>query len=145
MVAFTLPPVGMSPGLADATTHGDAGNRTPASNEAAEFSQALHVQREPDVSAAVVVAPGLGSHISAGLQEISSKLALWHTPASTDTEMSTGLYQAPDSAIPHTLTSAMTEAVAGLQGAYVFAIQATLVSRGSTEGTKILNTLLKGQ
>lgn len=37
------------------------------------------------------------------------------------------------------------DAVSQLQGVYTFAIETTLASRGSTESTKIFNTLLKGQ
>ena len=39
----------------------------------------------------------------------------------------------------------MSGAVAEMERAYMFAIQATMASRGSTESTKIFNTLLKGQ
>ena len=36
-------------------------------------------------------------------------------------------------------------AVAQIERAYMFAIETTMASRGSTESTKIFNTLLKGQ
>lgn len=39
----------------------------------------------------------------------------------------------------------MNAAVAQMERAYMFAIEATMASRGSTESTKIFNTLLKGQ
>ena len=40
---------------------------------------------------------------------------------------------------------ATTAAVAQMERAYMFAIETTMASRGSTETTKICNTLLKGQ
>ena len=39
----------------------------------------------------------------------------------------------------------MRGAVSQMERAYVFAIETTMASRGSTESTKIFNTLLKGQ
>ena len=35
--------------------------------------------------------------------------------------------------------------IGGMQNAYAFAIETTMASRGSTETTKVFNTLLKGQ
>jgi hypothetical protein len=49
---------------------------------------------------------------------------------------------------PHNGTSAkeeMSAAISQMEHAYMFAIETTLTSRGSTESTKIFNTLLKGQ
>lgn len=40
---------------------------------------------------------------------------------------------------------AMSAAVSQMERAYMFAIETTMASRGSTESTKIFNTLLKGQ
>lgn len=40
---------------------------------------------------------------------------------------------------------ATNAAVAQMERAYMFAIETTMASRGSTESTKIFNTLLKGQ
>ncbi len=40
---------------------------------------------------------------------------------------------------------AMAAAVSQMERAYMFAIETTMASRGSTESTKIFNTLLKGQ
>ena len=39
----------------------------------------------------------------------------------------------------------MNGAVAAMEHAYFFAIETSIASRGSTEMTKIFNTLLKGQ
>jgi hypothetical protein len=39
----------------------------------------------------------------------------------------------------------MDQAVAHMERAYMLAIETTMISRGSTEATKIFNTLLKGQ
>ncbi|MGI4793817.1 MAG: hypothetical protein ACRYG8_06980 [Janthinobacterium lividum] len=110
----------------------------------ASFARAIQFDRLPDVIATPVSVHGMASHVTDALQSVSSKLANWQAPATTETG-ETGRSDSFTRATAGNLTTAMAEAVSGLQGAYVFAIQATLVSRGSTEGTKILNTLLKGQ
>jgi hypothetical protein len=46
---------------------------------------------------------------------------------------------------PVDLAKTMDGAVSGMQSAYLFAIETAMASRGSTEMTKIFNTLLKGQ
>ena len=54
----------------------------------------------------------------------------------------------PDGAGPGGAASsrdAMAAAVSQMERAYMFAIETTMASRGSTESTKIFNTLLKGQ
>lgn len=46
---------------------------------------------------------------------------------------------------PIDIAKSMDSAVSGMQSAYLFAIETAMASRGSTEMTKIFNTLLKGQ
>lgn len=70
-------------------------------------------------------------------------------PTRADPAVTDGDKTAPkDKDKPH-ITDADRAAVdaniAQMEHAYVFAIEATLASRGSTEATKIFNTLLKGQ
>lgn len=46
---------------------------------------------------------------------------------------------------PNAAHQDMQQAIAQLDHAYLFAVQTTLASHGSTETTKIFNTLMKGQ
>ncbi len=110
---------------------------------AAAFSQAVDL-RSPDIAAAPVThASGQLNHVATEIRDLSTHLASWHKPdAATNSAAPTGTL---DHAVPPSLTEAMGKAVSEMQGAYIFAIDTTLASRGSTEATKILNTLLKGQ
>jgi len=95
-----------------------------------------------NVQAAPIQQEGpLAAHLAASMQDLSSHLSGWqkaHVPAATQPI-------APSASVSPSLTSSMADAVASMQGAYVFAIETTLASRGSTELTKVFNTLLKGQ
>lgn len=85
----------------------------------------------------------LGGHVASGVEALSQRLAGWqkaHAAAASLPAAAPG----PSGGVP-SLTRAMEDAVAGMQGAYVFAIEATLASHGSTEMSKVFNTLLKGQ
>lgn len=108
----------------------------------AAFDHAIGAPVHEVQAASVQGAATLGSHVASGVQDLSQRLAGWQKahaapatlPASPSPEKG---------ALP--LTRAMEDAVAGMQGAYAFAIEATLASHGSTELTKVFNTLLKGQ
>lgn len=84
----------------------------------------------------------LSGHLSSGLQDLSVQLAGWQK-AHAAVAAPAASPSAADASSP--LTKSMADAVAGMQGAYAFAIETTLASRGSTELTKVFNTLLKGQ
>lgn len=76
-----------------------------------------------------------GSKMMEGAQDLSLRFGTLHKAAA-----------APAAGSPvATPAQVMEQAVSGMQDAYVFAIQTTMASRGSTETTKIFNTLLKGQ
>lgn len=110
----------------------------------AAFSQALG-SNIPEVRAAAVPDIGsLGGQLSSGMQDLSVRLNGWQKAhAASAAPAMPPASPATDASLP--LTRAMEDAVAGMQGAYVFAIETTLASRGSTELTKVFNTLLKGQ
>ena len=46
---------------------------------------------------------------------------------------------------PEPSADPIADSLKTMERAYIFAIEATMASRGSTEATKIFNTLLKGQ
>lgn len=111
----------------------------PASSQGA-FDKAAETVSEVTATP-VREAVGLGDHLRSGVQDLSLRLGNWqksHAPTAPPAS----------SAVPQGeagLTASMQDAVRAMEGAYVFAIQATLASRGSTELTKVFNTLLKGQ
>ena len=110
--------------------------------DAAAFEQAAGTPIHEVQAASVQDRSTLGGQFSSGLQDLSVQLAGWqkaHAAAAAPAVSS-----AADGA-PSSLTKSMADAVAGMQGAYAFAIETTLASRGSTELTKVFNTLLKGQ
>lgn len=93
--------------------------------EAAEFAQAVSADvRLPAPSTATA----LGQDLSQRMQSLSDYLQGWQ-----------GAAAAPGTA------GAAPDPVEQLHAAFTFAIQTMLASRGSTEATKIFNTLLKGQ
>ncbi|KXV69386.1 hypothetical protein AD951_06880 [Acetobacter malorum] len=98
----------------------------------AEFNQA--VQQEisfvPDQTSRAEV---MGQALSQKLEGLSSYLDQWGSQPATQ---ATDVASDPANA---------AQLVAQIQATYTFAIETTLVSKGSTETTKIFNTLLKGQ
>lgn len=98
----------------------------------AEFHQAMRqeISFVPDQTGG---ATAMGQALSQKLEGISSYLNQWGTQPATQTE------QAPSD------PANAAQLVAQIQATYTFAIETTLVSKGSTETTKIFNTLLKGQ
>lgn len=98
----------------------------------AEFNQA--VQQEisfvPDQTSRAEV---MGQALSQKLEGLSSYLDQW------------GSQPAPQTTDAASDPANAAQLVAQIQATYTFAIETTLVSKGSTETTKIFNTLLKGQ
>lgn len=117
--------------------------RQPSRAEAADFARA--VGSSPLVETTVAPSTGgddLSARLAAQANQLSAHLqSLGPSPASADTS-------AAPAAGSHPLADARTQmgdAVAQIERAYMFAIETTMASRGSTETTKIFNTLLKGQ
>lgn len=103
-----------------------------------EFNQAIarevaFVPERTDGAAAV------GHDLNQKLEGLSSYLNQWGAQPLGQAAAGTGA--TPATADP----ASTTELVAQIQATYTFAIETTLVSKGSTETTKIFNTLLKGQ
>lgn len=99
---------------------------TAAPAHAASFTQEVRAVQPSSAQA-------LGRDMADRLQGLSDRLRGWSTPAASNPADKAGSpLQAGD-------------AVSQLQAVYTFAIETTLASRGSTETTKIFNTLLKGQ
>ena len=121
---------------------GSAAPQALLKGDAAAFEHAAGVA-VPEVQAASVQdGSTLAGHLSSSLQDLSVQLAGWQKAHATVAAPGAS----PSAAdAPSSLTKSMADAVAGMQGAYTFAIETTLASRGSTELTKVFNTLLKGQ
>ncbi len=89
------------------------------------------------------IAQATGQDLTQRLQVLSEHLQGWQKPAPMDhAQPVAGGHGSADNGGASTLSG---DAMNQLQGVYTFAIETTLASRGSTESTKIFNTLLKGQ
>lgn len=119
-----------------------AGSSTPSVSaaDAASFArEAAHIQQvqAPQPTAA----QSLGEALAHRLESFSSSLQGVQRTAVGHARPVEGASHGTQPG----LADAIGDAMGQLQGAYTFAIQTTLASRGSTESTKVFNTLLKGQ
>lgn len=115
----------------------------PSSGEIADFAraaslpapeqvQALTPSNQPDLSQTVAQGfDGFVQRVQASQQSFGTGSPLTATSPSAE----------PVSSVQETIE----RSIGGMQHAYAFAIETTMASRGSTETTKIFNTLLKGQ
>jgi hypothetical protein len=115
----------------------------PSQAEAADFAHAVGNSPFVEINAAPSAgSDNLSARLAAQANQLSAHLqALGPSAAQGDAT-------AAHAAGSHPLADArstMGDAVAQIERAYMFAIETTMASRGSTETTKIFNTLLKGQ
>lgn len=113
----------------------------PSAAEAADFANAARAGAAP---AEVMALPPARAEAWGGslVHRLEAAMAHMKMP-----EAGTGGLT-PETAGPAPTTlnrDAASAAVAQMERAYMFAIETTMASRGSTETTKIFNTLLKGQ
>lgn len=120
-----------TPSVANAGASAGAPAATAAPAHAASFTQEVRAVQPSSAQA-------LGRDMADRLQGLSDRLRGWSTPAAANPAEKSG-GASPSSALQ------AGDAVSQLQAVYTFAIETTLASRGSTETTKIFNTLLKGQ
>lgn len=125
--------VGALGGAAGAPTVQDAAVAPEVSRPLeADFHQAL--QNEVSfVPEQVGGAAAMGQALNQKLEGLSSYLNQW------------GVEPAGQAQAAAADPANAAQLVAQIQATYTFAIETTLVSKGSTETTKIFNTLLKGQ
>ena len=111
----------------------------PDASHTAAFSQALSQPPVEVQAPAPSEASIIRSDISRRVEALSAHLTTWQNGTSAANPTSANQLGLGDaSTTVGSLTSQM-------KGAYTFAIETTLLSHGSTESTKIFNTLLKGQ
>jgi hypothetical protein len=115
----------------------------PSGIQAAEFDRATAVAPVREVNAAPAPsAPGLSGGVAHQMDMLASHLKV--LDAAHGPSESTSFAKRPHTSETNG-KEAMAEAVSRMERAYMFAIETTMASRGSTETTKIFNTLLKGQ
>ena len=116
----------------------------PTSQDQADFARAAAQSRPVEVPSSVSPSSdGLGASLAHQVDQLAQHLASFTGEAGA---AAAGANAAPAGKAVATLTPAETSgAVAQMEQAYMFAIETTMASRGSTESTKIFNTLLKGQ
>lgn len=115
----------------------------PSASDAAQFAHEVSHIQEVQASRASA-AQSIGQDLTHRLQGLSEHLQGWQKPAPMEHTQAAAGGHASRSGGSMTGTPS-GDAVSQLQGVYTFAIETTLASRGSTESTKIFNTLLKGQ
>lgn len=119
-----------------------SGHPAPSTSDAAHFAQEVSHMQEVQASRASA-AQTIGQDLTQKLQGLSEHLQGLRKPASLDHAQSAAGGHGSAGAGGANMVS--SDAMTQLQGVYAFAIETTLASRGSTESTKIFNTLLKGQ
>lgn len=130
MVAIA-PVSGIAASAAPPIANAAAPVETAAPAHAVSFTQEVRAVQPSSAQA-------LGRDMADRLQGLSDRLRGWSTPA--------GVSPADKAGSPAQISPLQAgDAVSQLQAVYTFAIETTLASRGSTETTKIFNTLLKGQ
>lgn len=130
-MAAIAPVSGIAATATPAASNAGAPAETAAPAHAASFTQEVRAVQPSSAQA-------LGRDMADRLQGLSDRLRGWSTPtAANPAEKGSGASQSSP--------LQAGDAVSQLQAVYTFAIETTLASRGSTETTKIFNTLLKGQ
>ncbi len=112
----------------------------PSAAQAADFSHAAAMAVPNDMRAALPSASnGLVDRIAHEAETLAARLKV---PDETTRSAEAATGEAPQAGLDK---GTMASAVSQMERAYMFAIETTMASRGSTESTKIFNTLLKGQ
>ena len=127
-----------------------------SAQDAAAFSRAIQAQGQvPGVAAPTEVqaalppsADGLSSRLSREADALSHHLTDMQAQLNPAPDSASATSQGTDAGSPAPMDAHKAEidgAMAQMHHAYMFAIETTMASHGSTESTKIFNTLLKGQ
>jgi hypothetical protein len=118
----------------------DAPLEQPSHAQASDFVRAAETGSVHEVSAAPAQAPsGWTGGMANQIDSLASHLKVLDAGHKSVDSSSESPRSEPNS------KDAMADAVSQMERAYMLAIEATMASRGSTEATKIFNTLLKGQ
>ena len=116
----------------------------PSGAHAVDFARAIAGAPSQEVQAAPPAsADGWVDRIAHQADALASHLKMPPTDGQSPEAASAAAADAPHAAGFDKDT--MAAAVSQMERAYMFAIETTMASRGSTESTKIFNTLLKGQ
>ena len=121
----------------------------PTAAQSGDFARAAAASI-PDVPAALPsTQEGLGGRIERQANALAVHLnTLTHTKQAPDSAPTPGAEPRQKAVADHKEgmdKEKIDLAVSQMERAYIFAIETSLASRGSTETTKIFNTLLKGQ
>jgi hypothetical protein len=115
----------------------------PTESQAADFARAAAVPPVHEVSAAPPPSPSVPAmSVVHDLETAASHLQTFKVGGDR-----LGTTVLPEHQLMHAESGPdwVDGAIAQLDGIYAFAIKTMMANRGSTEATKILNTLLKGQ
>ena len=127
-----------------------------SAQDAAAFSRAVQVQDQvPGVASPMEVqaalppsADGLSSRLSKQADALSHRFTSLQAQLNPAPDSAPPTGQGTDAGSPAPMDAHKPEidgVITQMHTAYMFAIETTMASHGSTESTKIFNTLLKGQ
>lgn len=137
----SIAPIGAAAPNAFQTVVADPVMQTPTAQQASDFAHAIATSAPDQLSAplpaeATRLSTSISDNVNAFVRHVQSVGQLpqvgEHAPGSS----SSGLSE---------VRQTVDESMSTMRSAYAFAIETTMASRGSTETTKIFNTLLKGQ
>ena len=121
------------------------GSSAAAPGDAAAFASAVSQSAPTEHIAASAPASATGS-LAAELARQANLFANHVQSASKGLDVAKPGVEQPSAATGRAeMRTVIDHSVTSMHGAYMFAIETTLASKGSTEATKIFNTLLKGQ
>ncbi len=119
----------------------------PTSQDGEAFARAAAQTSPADVQSSLPSSSdGIGGTLVHQVEQMARHLSSLASDAPAPANAGSGGGGGVAGAKPPGMDRADTSAaVAQIERAYMFAIETTMASRGSTESTKIFNTLLKGQ
>ena len=116
--------------------------QAPSAGEAAEFARASAASAPEQMQAVPPASePDLGQTLAQDFDGFVQRVHASQQAFGTDPSRPTASPAERGSGVRETIE----QSIGGMQTAYAFAIETTMASRGSTETTKVFNTLLKGQ
>ena len=143
--AATAPASPQASGAAPAIEVADRPH-SPSSQDGADFARAASAGLADIQSSLPPSMDGIGAGLVDKIEQMAKSLSSLSGLAPASPGAGSPAASAPATGVSQALNRTETSAaVAQIERAYMFAIETTMASRGSTESTKIFNTLLKGQ
>lgn len=137
----SIAPIGALSPNALSTVVADPVMQTPTAQQANDFAHAIATSAQDQLSAplpadATRLSASINDNVNAFVRHVQSVGQMPQIGEHAANSAPSGLSE---------VRQTVDESMSTMRSAYAFAIETTMASRGSTETTKIFNTLLKGQ